>query len=194
MFCVIIKISIREIYKHYYRAHKAQTTKEKEMKDYQLKEDEVVLFKGDIELQGVKGKTELIFTNHNFVFITKHKKVFAKEETYVQIYPVSDVKIYEKKPQIKIKDLMTEIYFLSGEKVFKFFSEVEQTEFVAEVQKLFEKKSAVSKGLEKAKNALKNVGNMIGEKNIEKAKTVAKTVAVVAGKTAVKIVKNKLGM
>ena len=164
------------------------------MKDYQLKEDEVVLFKGDIELQGVKGKTELIFTNHNFVFITKHKKVFAKEETYVQIYPVSDVKIYEKKPQIKIKDLMTEIYFLSGEKVFKFFSEVEQTEFVAEVQKLFEKKSAVGKGLEKAKSALKNVGNMIGEKNVEKVKTVAKTVAVVAGKTAVKIVKNKLGM
>ncbi|MBP3389888.1 MAG: hypothetical protein J6K71_01755 [Clostridia bacterium] len=132
------------------------------MKDYQLKEDEVVLFKGDIELQGVKGKTELIFTNHNFVFITKHKKVFAKEETYVQIYPVSDVKIYEKKPQIRVKDLNVEIYFLSTEKVCTFASVEDKQEFVGAVNKHLTKKSIAEKGAKKVKDGISLFNDTFG--------------------------------
>ena len=129
------------------------------MKDYQLKEDEVVLFKGDIELQGVKGKTELIFTNHNFVFINKQKKLLGEEDVEVEIYPVTDVKIYEKKPQIKVKELNVEIYFLRDEKTCIFSSEEDVNEFMNEAQKLLTHKTIAEKGAQKVKDGI----NLVNE-------------------------------
>lgn len=119
------------------------------MKDYQLKEDEVVLFKGDVQLQGFKGKTELIFTNHNFVFITKTPKLLGEDEINVEIFPVTDVKIYEKKPQIKSRGLNVEIYFLRDEKTCTFSSEEDVNEFMNESQKLLTHKTIAEKGTSK---------------------------------------------
>ena len=39
------------------------------MENYQLKEDEVVFYKGTVGLSELKGSTQLVLTNFNVVFI-----------------------------------------------------------------------------------------------------------------------------
>ncbi|MBQ3494359.1 MAG: hypothetical protein IJA69_02985 [Clostridia bacterium] len=53
------------------------------MENYNLRTDEVVLYKGNVILKNKKGTTELILTNINLVFINKYKKLFSKEEITV---------------------------------------------------------------------------------------------------------------
>ncbi|MBR1985113.1 MAG: hypothetical protein IKA31_05160, partial [Clostridia bacterium] len=68
------------------------------MKDYKLREDEVVLYKGKVKLEDFDGDTKFILTNINFVFITQ-----GNQENSTIIYPIHEVKIYEGVPQIKHK-------------------------------------------------------------------------------------------
>ena len=65
------------------------------MENYNLRADEVVLYKGNVILKSKKGTTELILTNLNIVFINKYKELFSKEEVTVLEYPVGSIKIYE---------------------------------------------------------------------------------------------------
>ena len=95
------------------------------MEKYQLKEDEVVLYKGAITTN--EGFNELILTNLNIVFIN---------ENNTEAYPTADVKIYENKPQVKAKGNKVEIYLKKGEKEFNFKSILETQKFLNAIKKL----------------------------------------------------------
>lgn len=50
------------------------------MEYYNLAEDEVVLYKGDVRFCGKPSLSQLVLTNKNLVFITKTKKLFGESE------------------------------------------------------------------------------------------------------------------
>ena len=80
------------------------------MKNYQLKNDEVILYRGSVMVlpNGKKEKVsklknveqELILTNTDFVFETRIKKVFQKEEIVTEVYSIEQIKIYQDAPHI----------------------------------------------------------------------------------------------
>ena len=49
------------------------------MEHYDLEENEVVFYKGQVSQRNKKGTTEVVLTNINLVFINKYKKLFSKE-------------------------------------------------------------------------------------------------------------------
>ena len=71
------------------------------MQNYQLNSDEVVLYKGDGALEDREGKTQIILTNQNIVFVTTHINLYKKEEIYVEKFSIDDIKIYEDMPWVK---------------------------------------------------------------------------------------------
>lgn len=132
------------------------------MENYKLKENEVVLYKGEITLADKKGNTQLILTNLNIVFITKNKKLFTEEEVNVDFYPVEEIKIYEGIPQIKTKGNIVELYLLSTEKEFTFISKIELHKFMSEAKKLLTGKTTAERNAEKVKNTIKLVDDTLG--------------------------------
>jgi hypothetical protein len=80
------------------------------MEHYNLDEDEVVLYKGDVVFKEKTQSTQIILTNKNLVFIDVVKKIFAHDEIETQIYPVNEIKMYEGVPQVKAKSNDVEIY------------------------------------------------------------------------------------
>ena len=144
------------------------------MEHYTLKEDEVVLYKGDITLLDKKDKTQLILTNLNLVFITKTKKIFEDEIVNTESYPIENVKIYEGLPQVKTKANNVEIYFKTTEKEFIFESKHELHKFVGEINKLLTGKTTAERNAEKVKSAINLVNDTLGIDVVQTTGNVAK--------------------
>lgn len=132
------------------------------MKDYELKVDEVVLYKGDVSYEEREGDTYLYLTNRNLVLVTKLKKFFSEEKTSVDVFPVSEIKIYEEKPQIKVEKNKVEIYFTNTELTFAFSNVMELYKFTASAKKLLTGKSAMERGAEKVKSGIELVNDTLG--------------------------------
>ena len=99
------------------------------MEHYNLDEDEVVLYKGDVVFKEKTQSTQIILTNKNLVFIDVVKKIFAHDEIETQIYPVNEIKMYEGVPQVKAKSNDVEIYLKTKELEFGFQSKNEVYKF-----------------------------------------------------------------
>lgn len=119
------------------------------MENYELKENEVVLYKGEISLINPNHPAQLLLTNLNVVFIIRTS--FFKEDITTEIFPVSDVKTYEGIPQVKTASDITEIYFKTLEKEFKFHSKSDRHKFVSKITKLLTGKSGTERTAEKIK-------------------------------------------
>ena len=132
------------------------------MKNYQLSEDEVVLFKGFGALKDKRGVTEIILTNHNIVFVTRYKKFLSEEEVNIETYPLEDIKMYQGVPQVKTKGAITEIYLRTTEKEYQFDSRLDIHKFMSALMKLFTGKTAVERGAEKVKSSIKLVDDTLG--------------------------------
>lgn len=132
------------------------------MENYKLREDEVLLYKGDIEMSDKKDNTQLLLTNINIVFITKTKKIFQEESVDVISFPIEDIKMYEGVPQVKTKSNNVEIYLKSGEKEFAFDSKNELHKFVSAINKLLTGKSGTERNAEKVKKAIDLVNDTLG--------------------------------
>lgn len=159
------------------------------MQNYELKEDEVVLFKGVGTLSDREGKTELMLTNLNIVFSTNYKTLFKKEELYVEARPITSLKVYEEIPQIKEKGQMIEMYFADTELDFVFDAKSDVHKFKDEVIKLFTGKSKSERNAEKVKNTIKLVDDTLGINSVELVGNVIKNGVVNSIKGAMKDVK-----
>ncbi len=137
------------------------------MDNYNLKAEEVVLYKGNGLFKNKKGITELILTNINIVFINKYKKPFSKEEITVYEYSVRSIKIYEGVPQIRTKGNIVEIYLLENEVEFEFYAKTELHKFVNASNKLLTGETSVQKGAKKIKNAIGLVNDTLGINTVE---------------------------
>ena len=87
------------------------------MKNYELLEDEVVLFRGiAVLLDGWKDKgnekdydTELLLTNHNLVLICE-KTIDSATAIKSYVYPISALKVYDDAVQFKRNKQYIEAY------------------------------------------------------------------------------------
>ena len=137
------------------------------MENYQLNSDEVVLYKGDGALEDREGKTQIILTNQNLLFITTHINLYKKEEVYVEKFSIDEIKIYEDMPQVKAKGANVEIYLSTCEKVFKFQSKGEAGKFVDAVMKHFTGKTKAERNAEKVKGTINFIDNTFGINSVE---------------------------
>ncbi|MGN0798633.1 MAG: hypothetical protein ACI4L7_03635 [Christensenellales bacterium] len=148
------------------------------MENYDLQQDEVVLYKGKVVLKQKKGITELILTNKNFVLITTKKKLFAKAEVFVDTYPVKEIKYYKDNPQVIRKGQLIELYFLNDETEFMFESKSEARIFVSTALNLLTNKTTFErtflKGSDKIKNTISMVDKSLGVDTVGIAKNVIK--------------------
>lgn len=122
------------------------------MKNYNLEEDEVVLYKGIITKS--EKNYDLILTNNNIVFAS---------ENAPEIYPTKDVKIYKGEPQVKTKGNRVEIYLKSGEQEFTFQSKLEPYKFLTIIKKLLTGKSAYERSLIGIRNVINITKENLGE-------------------------------
>jgi len=123
------------------------------MEKYKLKEDEVVLFKGDVVFANREDKTKLMLTNYNIVF-TSINKVDDEESFINDVFAVDSVKMYEGKPQIKTKGKNVEIYLKETELEFAFVSQIDESKFVEASTKLLTGKTKLERGAEKIKEVI----------------------------------------
>ena len=119
------------------------------MKNYQLREDEVVLYKGNVTLVDKQIIAQLILTNLNIVFISNEN-----EDVNVLSYPADNIKMYQGVPQIKVKGNNAEIYLLSTEIELKFDSKIELHKFDSAALKLLTGKTAAERCADKVKTAI----------------------------------------
>lgn len=125
------------------------------MNNYKLKENEVVLYKGDITFLESLEKAKLILTNINIVFV-------SKEDNEVELYPIEEIKIYEGVPQIKTKGNKVELYLISTEKEIKFTSLIELNKFIKATIQLLTGKNTAERCAEKVKQSIKLVNDTLG--------------------------------
>lgn len=145
------------------------------MEYYQLREDEVVLYKGKVVLYGKD--TQIVLTNHNIVFI-------PESTAQTEIHSVEDIKIYKEQPQVKVKGNTVEIYFLTTEKEFKFKSIFEIPKFTNAVKNLLTGKTKTERGAEKVKKTI----NLVNETfNIDCVKGVGEIIKNATQKKSVTI-------
>lgn len=130
------------------------------MEHYNLKEDEVVLYKGEISMKN--GNTQLILTNLNVVFITIHKRLFGEAIVESNVFPVEDIKIFDGIPQVKSKNLNVEMYFKTAEIEFSFESKSELHKFVSATNELLTGKTGAERNAEKVKDAIDLVNDTLG--------------------------------
>lgn len=144
------------------------------MENYELEQDEVVLYKGKVSLPQLKGETELILTNYNFVLITKQKKLFSKEKLFVETYPVVEIKFYKGVPQVLKKGHLVELYFLNDETEFTFESGSECRKFVNVSMNLLTNKNLFERSVDKIKSSISIVDNSLGINSKSIAETAIK--------------------
>lgn len=150
------------------------SVKEEIMDTYKLKADESVLYKGDVRVEGVKGNATLQLTNYNIVLnISTKKNLFSKAETSIQVYPVDAIKIYNEKPQIKVKGYKVEIYFEKEEIILNFYSKMNASKFNLKATELITGKNIPTRGVDKIKNTLDMVDDKLGLDVVGVAKGIA---------------------
>ena len=140
------------------------------MENYALQPNESVLYSDNVCYNPGNVSAELILTNLNLVLITTTKKLFAKEQVQVKIYPVSEIKIYNDIPQIKQKDHWVEVFLRAGEVSISFDSAREAHKFVNTAWRLITGKSAVERGSDKVKKMVGLVDNALGINTVETVK------------------------
>ena len=140
------------------------------MKNYQLQGDEVVLYKGDITLQGQEQISQLILTNLNVVFISNPNE----EDPDIEIFSVDDIKIYKDIPQIKAQKNLVEIYFVPTERVFAFKSKKELTSFMQEATNLLTGKSKFERCVANVKRKVDLVDNTFDIDTVDLVKSAVK--------------------
>lgn len=136
------------------------------MRNYELANDEVILYHGPVTLlpdgkpeeQKLfrKEACELILTNHNVVFLTNVKQLFRKEFVQKDIFGIDMIKYYNEAPYIVREKNMIEIYFFGAEKFVMFAEKKEAKEFANKILK-------AASGYSKLVRIVKNIQREIRE-------------------------------
>ncbi len=154
------------------------------MERYHLQPNEVVLFKGHVTKNNEYKEatvvnpfssspiTELLLTNLNIVLTSIDKKMFAKEDINIEIFPLSEIKIYNGIPQIKQSNTFVELYLMSKELYFNFESIFDATKCVQAVRKVLTGKSLPARSAEKVKKGIELVDDTLGINTVDTVKNV----------------------
>ena len=149
------------------------------MKEYTLKDDETILFRGNAilmpngkRIETNKEKCDILLTNLNIVLIEKVKKIF-RTVNQANIYSVSDVKIYDETIQIIRRKAIVDIYLKTGELFLDFEKEKEAKEFCDKALKLISGNSKFVRAVKKTQKAIQETNEALGIDMVEMAKNTA---------------------
>lgn len=169
-------------------------SKEKVSKEYQFEEDEIVLFRarcvwdytGSL-LNRYNG--EVILTNKNLVIYKSFIKLFTKPENNIIVHPISDITIYNDKPQVKVKLMTCELYVKNIGYRFNFSMALnDATKFSNAIMELLTGKTFTDRSAEKVKGTINLVDNTLGINSVETTVDVLKNGL---AKTSFRILKKK---
>lgn len=144
------------------------------MEYYNLAEDEVVLYKGDVRFSGKTNLSQIVLTNKNLAIITKTKKLFDESEVEISVFSLDDIKIYEGAPQVKTKSSVVEIYLKTAEIELSFDSKSEIMKFQSAITKRLTGKTGFERGAEKVKDKINVVNDTFGVDVVKSTEDVVK--------------------
>ena len=156
------------------------------MENYQLKADEVILYKGKVNVlpDGKPEKqsafktteTEIVLTNYNIVLSVVVNKLFRKSmDTFV--YEVSTIKTYQEVPQVLQKGAYVDIYLTAKELFLQFPNKKQATSFINAALRLLTGFSKLVRGVKKTQKAVKETEDALGVDITGTAKTVVSVAA-----------------
>ena len=126
--------------------------------DYEIDEDEVILYEGSAEyvVDEEKTKTEFKLTNKKMIF-EKKKGAFKKEKELVDIVALADVKIHN--DQVQCKQKFTELEIQTKQKKFSIvfdniFNAIKVWNLIVDN---ITGTDIINRGLKKARNSLEYV-------------------------------------
>ena len=137
------------------------------MEKYQLQQDEVVIYEGDVSIPDSKGTNRVILTNYNMVIETTIRKLFKKPEIVVETYPVASIKTYNNSPQIKHKGSNVKVFFTNADVDLNFQSKLAAQKFTNKAVELVSGQSLTSRGSDKVKNMIGLVDQTFGINTVE---------------------------
>ncbi len=132
------------------------------MDKYLLQADEVVLYEGQVELNGISEKVNCILTNLFLVFEIKEKGIFGKTKIKIEKYEIKNIKIYKDIPQVSQKGEVVEIYFIEGKKELLFDKKNNAHNFTKRLLELVTDKTKFERGAEKVKNTISVIDDTLG--------------------------------
>ena len=143
------------------------------MRNYKLKEDEVVLYKGKA-YRNTKGRkiAEVLFTNLFFVVEIENDSLVGEGDSEIFAYPIEEIKIYKGKLQIIRKDAQVEVYAKSGEEYLEFLSKAEAKKFVDKAWEEITNKTKTQRRIDKVKETVDYVDETFGIDTIQITKDV----------------------
>lgn len=136
------------------------------MRNYELANDEVILYHGPVTVlpdgkpEGKKffkrEECELLLTNHSVVFLTNVKQFLKRDFVQKEIFGIDMIKYYNEAPYVVREKDMVEIYFLGAEKFVVFADKKEAKEFTNKILK-------AASGYSKLVRIVKNIQREIRE-------------------------------
>ena len=147
------------------------------MKNYTLREDEIVLFKCKVKVKSLNDKcdeVELLLTNLNIVFLGNANK---------EVHDVKSIKVYNSTYQVIRKSNNVEIYMLKTEKCIEFPSVKLAKEFTDTSLRLVSGYSKFVRGVKKAQRVVEETNQAL---NIDIGKAIKNT-ATVVGSVAIEV-------
>ena len=142
------------------------------MTNYNLQQNETILYQGNVSLEKRAGTVEMMLTNINLVFVITTRKFLSKSQVDVETYPIDEIKIYNNVPQIKQKNSRVEIYLTCGEIVANFESMFEASKFANAALRLITGKTMAERSADKFKGAVNLVDDTLGINTVETVKNV----------------------
>ena len=149
------------------------------MENYTLKDNEIILYRGEAVLMP-DGKTDgknavtsdLLLTNHNIVISIKKRKLMrTMTETFV--YSLSDVKVYDEKVQVIRRKDTVDIYLKDCELFLGFAKEKEAKQFCDNAIREISGESKFVRSVKKTRKVIKETNEALDIDIVEIAKTTA---------------------
>ena len=149
------------------------------MENYTLKDNEIILYRGETVLMP-DGKTDgknavtsdLLLTNHNIVISIKKRKLMrTMTETFV--YSLSDVKVYDEKVQVIRRKDTVDIYLKDCELFLGFAKEKEAKQFCDNAIREISGESKFVRSVKKTRKVIKETNEALDIDIVEIAKTTA---------------------
>lgn len=152
------------------------------MKNYQLQNDEVILYRGEINLlpDGKPNKSKkfnkdqdyLTLTNLHLVIEKTTQKLFSKN-TETLVYTTKNIKSYNDTPQVIQKGQFVDVYLLEKELFLLFPNKKQAVEFVNAALRLLTGFSKLVRGVKKGQKAIKETEEALNIDIVGSAKTAA---------------------
>lgn len=125
---------------------------------YNLEKDEVILYEGNITIEGIKKSVKFTLTNKNMLF-AKERGIFNKKLKIYEVIPISNIKTYKGNVQVKQKKNNITIETLDKMIDFTCPSAIEGQKIVNGILYAKTGKNIIERSNSKIKNTLKKIND-----------------------------------